>query len=484
MILCKKGTLVPQESCTSKVLDAHTLRFKTRAGKKLIDHEFRYYDYYKSYIVLPRKNINYSKCLLKKRNIKHDIESTVELRHNQKIIVDYIYNLFNGYIEEDGIPKRTSAILIADTGFGKSILGTALIQLFKQKTLFVVHNEKAVHSISDTIKKYTNLSVGYMYGKAKNDPADHDVIVGIIHTLVKQPQEWFKFGMVIYDEVPSYFTPTFKKIFFKSVCYYSIGMTAMPEKDTYRKAHESLVGPYIETTKLPNYQKSEEITFEGEVRIINYAGTTEEVKGAFNNYNSAILTYKNLYKDETRTAVVIQEILLALDNGNNIYIFSELNSYLDHIFYKIKPYKFKMTKLIGGSCQDDHDDAIDSRIIFTNYAYGEKALSIAHMDSLLYLTPRKSGSFQSTGRTIRSDGDNTKMRRIIDICDTNLFVKKQLPVRLETYKKRKFPIKYYSYTTCCELTKSQKTIIRVLNRNVSYIAIKRILYYSTNGLYF
>lgn len=481
------------ESNKIQLREKFTLKEQKGFGKHVSYIDHCYYQDKGQYFIIPKfglKNAFKMNIISVIKTCPLDVYlEGVKFTQNQSVIINYIGDLFKKYLKEDKIPLRTGRTIIMDTGQGKTYVAMGLIEKFKQKTLYVVHNED---SLLRTYKKFTEcirskneITIGRIYGKIKQDG---DIVIIIINSLLNLDEKYFSnFGLVIYDEIHKYITRTRIKMFMKTNTIYNIGLTATPinaNKKGFESIMKAFVGPLLYANDLPGYVK-DEIKFNGSVRLISYEGITEPQKGAF--YISAIKTINKFHEDEIRSSIIINEIECVLEKSNNVYVFAETTSYLEHIYFKCRKLRVKMTMLKGGATNEDFEDAYVSRIIFTTYAFGTEGLSIAHMDAILYATPRKSGTRQSSGRIVRLDGDSTKLRCVIDIVDTNLSLKNQLPIRKKVYKERGFPIKEIDYNIFrefwtpksnklyCKKTKRIVKIIRSYFKDViAFIIIKKL----------
>jgi len=390
-----------------------------------------YYPYYKKVlggILVPRtslfnpeikpfiKNIpiiNY----LKSKDIK--IYSKALYSDNQKIVLNYVIDQFNAYLKKDQDPLRTGCIVVMGTGLGKTYLAIGFIASIKKKALYVTYDEKSLLAAHDTLSKFLSCKIGLYYGKKKEDG---DVVIAIVNSLLNAPTSFFdSFGTVIYDELPEYITDTRYELFFKCNCF-NIGLTATPEKGGLEKIAIDMVGPLIYADQIKGYN-IQEVEFNGTVHVINYKNQTVIKR----EYTDFMQTIKTFLDDKYRMQIILLWMHKLVGKGKSVYIFATLKSILETLYFKC-PYKKAFLK--GGALQEDYEDARKAQVIFTTYKFGDKALSIAHMDAIIYATPRKENT-QSLGRILRRDGDPLSKREIVDIVDSCFY--KQYPLRKKVY---------------------------------------------------
>lgn len=413
MYLCRGGLFVPIK--TEKQYDKYTTRFtfvrEEGFGQNKHMVKYPYFKQINGGLLVPRfiadksvANKVYSEPL------DFDVVNTT-FEGNQKVICDFVMQRFKTTLKQDnGKPIRTGLVIIAGTGIGKTFIGLFLSNLLRKKTLYIVYDKKSLKSVYETFKTYTTANVGRYYGDKKEDG---DIIIMIVNTALNTPKEYFyKFGTIIYDEITEYASHTRIDLFFLTLGVFNIGLTATKTKKGLEIIYEELVGPMLDVTLIPGYNE-EEIVFEGKVikvrhtvspsKIIRLPGTKSI------NFMSTIKRFK---EDEELTQIVLAKINLLLELDKRVIIFSEIKSYLYHIFYKVNESSKLM--FIGGACEEDYEEAKKTKLIFSTYKFAEKALSLKDTDAILYLTPRKDAN-QSSGRAFRRDGNPFLTRYIVDI---------------------------------------------------------------------
>jgi hypothetical protein len=410
------------------IRDKYTLSLKEGFGKhvKVVDHP--YYRHVGSGIVVPRKEfigVKGVKLLVTPPAIK--ISSSFLFSHNQKVVLQHIKETFNTYIKEDGVPIRTGCVLSMPTGEGKTYIAGGLISMFKKKALYVVYDEKCLLAVKKTLETHLSCSIGVYYGKKKEDG---DVVIGIINSLLLAPKEFFNFGTYIYDEIPKYLTDQRHEIFNK-IGHYSIGLMAETGHEKEAIMYD-MVGPLLIAQDLPGYDVKE-VEFKGRVHVVKHK--IDGVKCG--EYISVVQTIKTFHKDEALNKLILSWMYELHSRNKSVYVFAETKAYLDHLFFMCP---FKKVMLRGGALSEDYADANSADFIFTTYMFGEAALSIAHMDAILYATPRKKAT-QSLGRVLRRDGDTGSLREIVDIVHS-CFWKQFSENRKNIYESKGFNISY------------------------------------------
>jgi hypothetical protein len=402
------------EECREEYKTKYTITRKLYIGEE----RRIYYKELNDCIIVPPRSVPGSNKIPKTFGVKRlrGLKMLVDPKPDQQVILDQVKPILKS---EGGVT------IVADTGIGKTFLGIALSIALRYKTLYIVYDEKALDQARAEVVRFSNAKVGLYYGKKKEDG---DIVIGIINSILKAPEEFFNFGTVIYDEVTEYVSQKRLEIYFKANTINNIALTADPEKHGFEQIFIDCVGPLLIC------ENKEGVHFVGEVWKQTYKPKTVIRR---DDHVDFIATLKAFEVDDERTTLVLNGINKLLNLGKNVICFSEIISYLDFIRFRCDT---KSAKLVGGCCEEDREDAKTTNLIFTTYRYGEKCLSYKHIDASVYMTPRRSAK-QSSGRIVRRDGDSSKMRIIFDIVDTCFY--QQFKYRSIAYKERGFVIKRY-----------------------------------------
>lgn len=385
---------------------------------------------------------------------------------NQKIIYDYLKK--NIYNEQNLKNGRGSALLIMATGTGKTYMSGKMIEYFRKKTLIVVPKKSVAKEWRTMIRSfYPDLRIGFYTSQEKTDN-NADVMISTVNSVNmptwKFPGEnevstvvyFTRFGLVIYDEIHNYATPTFGQMFWKLNNKFVIGLTATPDEnaknfDEYYYRH---VGKPLIAEDVEGYSKVD-IPWKLHVKAVFYHGPnkyTQKLTAENSRFTMVSKMHKQFIEDPFRNSLVISEIKRLYDKNMNIYIFAEQREFLT-IFAEFIKSVLKigvdipeLGMFMGGTTIDQQEEVGKiSRIILITYKFGAEGISITKMDSIILLTCRMSKLMQIIGRIIRRGGDHTITRRIIDIVDAKTTLSKQYKSRKEIYERKECQIEEESH---------------------------------------
>ncbi len=393
---------------------------------------------------------------------------------NQKVVVKHIVNhCFNKDI--GGVTLKLLA------GQGKTYCAMDIIAQMKMKTLIVVPNTYLLEQWVDLISKhYPNINVGMLYGKAKRDG---DIIIGIINTVAELQEFTIKekvptpnigktlkyvtitkminvnelyqsIGLTVFDESQMYVSKEFRKVFQRIHSRYTLGLSATPDirEDKLDKIHHLWVGPILDAESLEGFNVSQD-KFTSDIHLIKYHALNQHCK--FNIREDGMVDYSSIIEsivnDPNRNAIIINKILMLMDKGMYVFVFSDRRSHLEHLFKLLQhrciedkrsanleiPEAQEQIILYGGSTDETIQTAKTiSSVVFTTYAYSSVGVSITKMNALVMSTPRRSNMKQIINRVFRLGSDQSIKRIIIDVCDEKLPIKGQHRERLKAYEER------------------------------------------------
>ena len=415
-----------------------------------------------------------------------------ELFPNQQFTVNH---LMTTVFSEEKISKNIPGCnLIMVTGAGKSRVALAIAHIIGRKTLVIAPNQivlkgwrydefpsafmLAESGIGSGLYNRESMkpTIGVYTGKEK---IDGDIIVGIIHTIVKQPYEWFnQFGLVILDESPDYCTPTFSEFFWKGLGICTLSLTATPTEriDGFDIALRHHVGPIVDISSIPGFT-DDGVKFTGSVEVIKYNAHPDYSKHLVNPttgiLSTSMMIMKQFIKDPYRLTMIANKIKELYDAGRHIYVFSEPTEYCRMLKKALIALGLGVIKeegngnveardidvtdddvvndddgsgahiIMGGATNEQITNAKMSSpkcVILVTYSYLRRGVSFPQMDTIVLTTPRRSGMTQIIGRIIRRNGNPDVERLIVDVIDNSTALKNQFTDRKKAYIAKGYPI--------------------------------------------
>ena len=401
--------------------------------------------------------------------------------HNSSIITSYIdENITSLYDYQCSILDKLSNTLLTPphcfflklgTGYGKTVIAIHSIILLSK---FADTNYKVL-VIVPTIQignqwiaqcKEKGLNSG-MYNNAKN--IVFQVTISVVNTARSKDDAWYsQFTYCILDEVHEYVGKSNKNVLWGSGnCKYALGLSATPDTGNGLLPFiEGHIGHFTEfAVNTVNYRTI--------VYICNYKGDKEYTTPEVNENGNVMIipTVQKILQDENRTTKVLwwihrlytmhefgmSEIYKLRDREGNIlhkhkiFVFVEFREYISILYDKLRILYEDVevedaTTLMGGSTEDDANNASSKRIVITTHAYSKRGISYNDFTALIMVTPRRRSHIveQLLGRIFRVNGPTEVTRMIVDIVDINTPLKHQLEDRLEVYNSKGYKVQYMS----------------------------------------
>lgn len=397
---------------------------------------------------------------------KIDLKLNATLYDNQKIVVDYLMkNNFNDELREEG---WATATLNMTAGMGKTFTVGGLINRLQLNTLYIVPREKLQQQAKEDLAlcfPTANIQTPNGSKSALVQAATCDIMIMIINSACRMEDNFFaKFGLVVFDEVHTYCSSARSQIFWKAhtECVLGMSATTSDREDKFDPVYHKHLGEPIMAADIPGFD-APDANFIGKVKTIRYFASEEysqNILSPVTGYVDFDKMLNQFMRDDTRNKLVVQEILKLYNDPvykRYIMAFADRREHLE-IINKLLIEEFKqkpqhdtdnddifmpelepeLVKMQGGSKQDILKKANHARIILTTYGYSGTGVSIVHINSLVFITPRKQGYKQICARGMRRGSDIKIPRYFIDIVDSGTSVKNQ-------YYHRKQAYNYYNF---------------------------------------
>lgn len=364
-------------------------------------------------------------------------QSTIKyFNEHQKTITEFVY---------DYLVNNETMLLNLKAGFGKTFVAGQIITKFKLKSLYIVPTVELARQAKTDLSCLHDYNIDIYDAKfrKKKQVEDYDILISVINTAVNQDIEFFKqFGLVIFDEVHTYVSDKRRDIFWKCRNKYILGMTATIDdrNDGLDKVYKLHLGKVIDGNALLPEQP---ITngYDIEVEIIRYSGNPKYTKYLTHEKTKEIFMpyiIQQLMDDPSRWNMLKALIKREYNSRPeaNIYVFCEYAEPLRKLHDELNMEDCGL--FVGKEKLKSHEvDEMKSkcRILLATYAYAGTGVSIVKMNTIIFASPRVSKMKQVIPRILRTGGDNTITRKVIDIVDEKLsFLVKQHTKRLECYR--------------------------------------------------
>ena len=313
-----------------------------------------------------------------------DIENTVSLYDEQKTALSEML-------------KSDTGILCAGTGFGKTVVASALIAERKINTIILVQSHALLEQWKKSIKQFLNFTPGTI--ASGKDKSTGIIDIAIVNSLVeKQTDEVkprsYKYGMLIVDECHhvSAFTTENLVASFKSKYVY--GLTATPIR---RDGHQKIIfyhcGKilYSTTTKQMNEAQSFSHYFIPRFTSFHYIAEKSVNKNpSINQY------YEKIIVNSARNELIISDVKSAIKNQRTPLILSERLEHLELLREKLKDCAQNVVLITGKGTQKQKREQLEnlnnipteeSLIILATGKYAGEGFDYPRIDTLMLAMP-------------------------------------------------------------------------------------------------
>ncbi len=324
------------------------------------------------------------------------------------------------------IEKKDFSICIAPPGFGKTLIGSKMIELRQCNTLVIVNKNMLLDQWIDRFVDYfgyTKKEIGFL-GKSKNT-LNNRLDVATMQSLKNNTDIIKNYSFVIVDECHHIPALTFEKIIKQFSGKYILGLSATPNrKDGMEPLLFQQLGSVAYEVKskknLTNKLKIVETTFES--KVDNFSDLIGEI---IMNDERNMLIYQEILQYKQRKILLLTDRIEHIENLELILKANKIEYVSVHGSLKKNEQKENMNKVENSSL-----------VLATTSFFGE-GIDFPHLDTIIFATPISyyGRLVQYLGRIGRGGGDCLA----IDILDIHN------PFALSSYKKRREGYKQLHY---------------------------------------
>lgn len=288
------------------------------------------------YLLLPRGNLQTIVDIIKEAGALYEISDARET--GAAIEIENKVSLYDEQkIALAEMLKSDTGILCAGTGFGKTVVASALIAERKINTLILVQSHALLEQWKKSIKQFLNFTPGTI--AAGKDKSTGIIDIAIVNSLIEKKSDEvkprsYKYGMLIVDECHhvSAFTTENLVASFKSKYVY--GLTATPiRRDGHQKIIFYQCGKilYSTTTKQMNAAQSFYHYFIPRFTSFHYLAEKADNKNpSINQY------YEKIIENSARNELIFSDVKSAIENQRTPLILSERLEHLEFLQEQLK----------------------------------------------------------------------------------------------------------------------------------------------------
>ena len=327
------------------------------------------------------------------------------------------------------ILEHENGVIVAPPGFGKTVLGTFLIAQRKCSTLILVHRQplleqwrsqigiflgqdaKAIGQVGGGKRKLTGqIDVAMIQSLSRKDSVDNIVA---------------EYGQVIIDECHHLPAVSFERVLSEVKARYVVGLTATPQR---RDGHQPIIHMQIGPVRFNVDPRSQLAQRPFDHRLV--ARVTGFDPAAHASDTTIQQLYGQLVVDEKRNDQIINDVLLAMEEGRSPILLTERKEHLEQLNERLKGFVRHIVVLRGGrsakqrreieeqlaSIPDDEE-----RLLLATGRYIGEGFDDARLDTLFLALPVswKGTLVQYAGRLHRLHPGKREVR-IIDYVDSKV----------------------------------------------------------------
>ncbi|HFU74832.1 MAG TPA: DEAD/DEAH box helicase [Arcobacter sp.] len=369
-------------------------------------------------ILLKKNNIDYK--LVDNRFTKKESFPTIkfELRPKQQVVIDTLV-------------KKDFSIFVAPPGFGKTLIGSKMIEIRKVNTLIVVNKNLLLDQWIDRFTSYfndiTKKDIGYL-GKGKNK-LNGKLDIATMQSLKNNPELIQNYSFVIVDECHHIPAVTFESIIKEFRGKYILGLSATPMR-------KDGMDPIL-------FQQLGNIAYE----VKKEKGNNNIVQVVQSDFTSEVETFTELMgeivQDMERNRLIVEQILKNKDR--KLLVLSDRIEHIEIIENILRDYNQDFVTIHGSLKKKQKEENLEkiesSNLVLATTSYFGEGIDFPHLNTILFATPISfyGRLIQYLGRVGRSGEDCIA----IDILDSkNNFTNSAFRKRKEGYKELHYKITF------------------------------------------
>lgn len=420
---------------------AEKKRFSTKGIPRIINCSSEDDDH----LILPRGCQQDVERLFK--DFKIDIKYKDLRYEGESLSVDFTGKLTS--LQTDALSQllnHENGVLSATTGFGKTILATALIAERGVNTLIIVDRTQLQLQWNEKLSAFLNISskdIGQMGGGKKKLTGKIDVVTIQSLTSKRELKSFItQYGQIIVDECHHISAFTFERVLKQVRTKYVLGLTATPiRKDGLHPIIFMQCGPI--RFKVDSKTQAKVRPFLHRLIIRKTAFTTDST-------NMAEI-YQQLTSDEKRNQLLFDDVLHALDEGRSPIILTERVAHLETLKNQFEKFAKNIIVLSGHLSKKEQKAQLaklssipdgEERLVIATGKYIGEGFDDARLDTLFLAMPISwKGTLQQyVGRLHRLHNNKTEVR-VYD------YVDERVPILEKMFTKRQTGYKHMGYVT-------------------------------------
>ena len=358
--------------------------------------------------------------------------------------------------------SKENGLLHAETGFGKTVLGAALISKRKTKTIILVHNKQLLDQWLDRLNHFLTFEekeatrytasgrekvIGYVgqYGGTKKwlSKLVDVVMIQSLFKLENSQSLLDEYEMMIVDECHHVSALMFEKIVAQFRGKYLYGLTATPER---KNGHEPIVFQRIGEILHTADKRETDFKRQLQLRFTSF-GHLEIEKTKASNF---IQLSDWIATDSVRNQMILKDILDQVAEGRNILVLVNRIQQIDVFEKLLKEKEVDDFYIISGktkvrertSLLETLEQLDKGFVLLSTGKYIGEGFDLPQLDTLILAAPFswKNNLIQYAGRIHRNYKDKSLVR-IFDYVDIHVpYLEKMFQKRQVAYRKMDYRV--------------------------------------------
>ncbi len=332
-----------------------------------------------------------------------------------------------------------AGVFVAPPGVGKTVIGTYLVASRACSTLILVHRRPLLDQWLAQLALFLGLerkAIGIIAGTKRTPTGRLDV--AMLQSLVRKDSVAdlvAGYGQVIVDECHHLPAVQFERVLREVKARHVIGLTATPQRrDGRQPVTEMQLGPVRFKIDAKSQAAARPFEHRLVVRETSFCASQPDRDAGIQDL------YAALARDEARNAIILNDVVRALQDGRSPILLTERKDHLEFFAQRLAPVARHLVILQGGMgakadravrAQLDAIPLNEERLLLATGRYIGEGFDDARLDTLFLALPVswKGTLVQYTGRLHRLHPGKSEVR-IFD------YVDRQVPMLLRMFEKR------------------------------------------------
>jgi superfamily II DNA or RNA helicase len=385
-------------------------------------------DDYGKHISLPRGCADGVRMLLQEYGSHLDLD-------DMRVAGDPIETTFLGQLTDaqqqaaKTILAHDNGVVVAPPGFGKTVLGTYLIAQRKCSTLILVHRQPLLEQWRSQIGIFLDRdprSIGQLGGGKRKLTGQIDV--AMIQSLSRKDavdDSVAEYGQVIIDECHHLPAVSFERVLSEVKARLVVGLTATPQR---RDGHQPIIHMQVGPVRFRADPRSQAAQRAFDHRLV--LRTTDFAPPAQTSDTGIQELYGALVADEERNDQIIDDVLMAMEEGRSPILLTERKEHLEQLNERLKGFVRHIVVLRGGRSAKERREVEqqlasipndEERLLLATGRYIGEGFDDARLDTLFLALPVswKGTLVQYAGRLHRLHPGKREVR-IVDYVDSKV----------------------------------------------------------------